>query len=244
MKNKDSAVATAKQIFEDRYKDATVAFCAGSYIRGEATEYSDIDLVVLYPCVDCAWRESFVFNGWPVEAFIHDPDTLRYFFSEVDIPSGVPSLPNIVAEGVQVPHECVDGAVFKTVARELLEKGPAQLSEDTDRNIRYNITDLVDDLRNPRSKSEAISTGVRLYEVLANYYFRSRKIWSASGKSIPRRLRSVDAEIARKFESGFENLFSNGIADEVILLTQELVAPQGGFNFDGYKRIAPKEWRK
>lgn len=244
MKNKESAIATAKQIFETRYKDATVAFCAGSFIRGEATESSDIDLVVLFPKLEFAWRESFVFNGWPVEAFIHDPDTLRYFFSEVDIPSGVPSLPNMVAEGIQVPVECVDGTTFKTLAKELLDKGPAPLSDDADHNIRYTITDLVDDLRNPRSKSEAIASGVRLYEVLADYYFRSLKVWSASGKSIPRRLRTVDAEMARKFENGFEALFSNGLTDDVISLAQELVAPYGGFNFDGYKRTAPKEWKK
>ena len=99
MKNKESAIKTAKHVFESRYKGATVAFCAGSYIRGEATEHSDIDFVVLYPKLDQAYRESFLFNGWPVEAFVHDPDTLRYFFYEQDIPSGVPSLPSMVLEG-------------------------------------------------------------------------------------------------------------------------------------------------
>jgi hypothetical protein len=30
-------------------------------------------------------------GGYPIEAFIHDPATLEYFFLEVDRPSGVPA---------------------------------------------------------------------------------------------------------------------------------------------------------
>jgi hypothetical protein len=38
-----------------------------------------------------------------VEAFVHDPATLKYFFFEVDRASGVPSLPQMVVEGVEIP---------------------------------------------------------------------------------------------------------------------------------------------
>lgn len=51
----------------------------------------------------CAYRESFTFGGYPVEAFVHDPATLEYFFLEVDRPSGVPALAQMVVEGIEIP---------------------------------------------------------------------------------------------------------------------------------------------
>lgn len=73
---------------EKRYRDATAVRAAGSLVRGEGTAYSDLDLVVVYARLPAAYRESFVFEGFPVEAFVHDPETLEYFFAEVDYPRG------------------------------------------------------------------------------------------------------------------------------------------------------------
>ena len=87
MKEKVISVATA--ICQQQYPDAAVLFVAGSFIRGEATEFSDIDLVVVYELLPNAYRETFRFAGLAIEAFVHDPQTLHYFFSEVDRPSGV-----------------------------------------------------------------------------------------------------------------------------------------------------------
>ena len=68
----------ANAIRAARYPDAAVVFAAGSIVRGEATPYSDLDLVVVYPRLACAARESFRHDGYPVEAFLHDPETLEW----------------------------------------------------------------------------------------------------------------------------------------------------------------------
>ena len=73
-----------------RYADAGAVFAAGSIVRGEGTPFSDLDLVIVYPQLERAYRESFRFDGLPVEAFVHDPATLEYFFTEVDRPTGIP----------------------------------------------------------------------------------------------------------------------------------------------------------
>src|SRR4051794_40453736 len=93
-------IDVANAIRTDRYKDAGATFAAGSIVRGEGTPFSDLDLVVVYAHLPSAYRESFRFDGYPVEAFVHDPTTLEYFFLEVDRPSGVPTLPQMIAEGV------------------------------------------------------------------------------------------------------------------------------------------------
>ncbi len=67
MKTAEQARVIARRVIESKFSSAQVAFCAGSIIRGEGTSTSDIDLVVIFPDLKQAWRESFVFDGWPVD---------------------------------------------------------------------------------------------------------------------------------------------------------------------------------
>ncbi|MDV3348989.1 nucleotidyltransferase domain-containing protein [Leptothoe sp. LEGE 181152] len=100
----DELIEIAINLQKQHYPDAEIIFLAGSIIRGEATATSDLDLVVVFQQLPAAYRESFQFEGWPVEAFVHDPETLRYFFFEVDSPTGIPSLPAMVSEGIEIPQ--------------------------------------------------------------------------------------------------------------------------------------------
>ena len=98
-----SPVAAAQGVWRERYQGARVIFLGGSVMRGEATPTSDLDIVVVYECLPNAYREAFVYGGWPVEAFVHDAGTLAEFF-ESDRRRGVPALMSMVWEGVEVPE--------------------------------------------------------------------------------------------------------------------------------------------
>lgn len=137
-------------------------------MRGEGTDTSDLDLVVVYERIDAAFRVSFIYAGW---------------------------------------------------------------------------TSLVDDLRSPRSRTELIATGTALYTVLADHFLLGQGRWSASGKSIPRRLASVAPVFAIRFDEAFELLFVSGRTQAVIGLCAEVLASNGGWLFDGYKAVAPSDWR-
>ena len=84
----------------------------------------------------------------------------------------------------------------------------------------------------------------QLYSVLANFYFRSKGLWSAKGKTIPRRLKKVDAEFAAKFLSAFDAAYRDGRPDDIVSLASDLLANHDGFLFEGYRVDAPPEWRK
>jgi hypothetical protein len=244
MRAPESALQIAQKMVAARFGTADVAFCAGSIVRGEGTEHSDIDLVVVLPALKAAWRESFLYEGWPVEAFVHDCSTLHYFFEEIDARSGIPSLPQMVDEGILVWGDQLVAQKYKELARQVLLKGPPTLSAENIRNAIYIITDLVDDLRAPRSKAEAVGTAVRLYELLGDFALRSKGVWSGAGKQISRALRRQDPALYGDFVSAFDRFFAADDATGVIALAESIVAPHGGFVFDGYRREAPAEWRK
>jgi len=240
------ARAQARLIHETRYPDAAAVLLAGSVVRGEATPHSDLDLVVLYERVPHAWRESFVSDGRPVEAFVHDVETLRYFFVEVDGRAGTPSLAAMVAEGIDVTAAGDrSGALTATaqqLAAEIIAAGPARWDERELRQRRYMLTDLVDDLRAPRSHAERVAAGARLYELLADCILRAAGRWSARGKSIPRVLGQHDAALAARFVAAFDALFA-GDAGAVVTLVEDVLRPLGGFLFEGHRLDAPATWR-
>ncbi|HEX8687490.1 MAG TPA: nucleotidyltransferase domain-containing protein, partial [Pyrinomonadaceae bacterium] len=118
-----SPVEAARGVWRERYAGARVVFLGGSVMRGEATPASDLDLVVVYERLPNAYREAFVHAGWPVESFVHDPETLEEFF-EADRVRGLPALMSMVGEGVEVPAASEFSAALKRRARELMEAGP------------------------------------------------------------------------------------------------------------------------
>src|SRR5262245_58479268 len=240
----EDLIRVTRQIFDDRYPTANVILLAGSLLRGEGTPYSDLDLVVIFDQLPHAWRESFEFQGFPVEAFVHDPETLNYFLFESCRSANSPAIARMVFEGVEVPRPSEISKSLKRIAADLLASGPPELNDEDERKLRYTITNLIDDIRQPRSREELFASGAELYETLAHYYFRTNGLWPAINKSIPRTFSEADPDLHSRFREGFEQLFAAGRGDKVITLAEEILKRRGGFLFDGYKQDAPPECRK
>jgi nucleotidyltransferase-like protein len=240
----EAAVDVARRLLAVRYAGAAVAFAAGSIVRGEGTPQSDLDLVVIHETLDHAYRESFRADGLPVEAFVHDPATLDYFFVEIDARSGVPSLPQMVVEGVEIPGPTSLSRVLKARAAAVLAAGPPLLDADTERRLRYFVSDLMDDLRSPRSRDELMGAGARLYDSLADYALRRIGRWSARGKAISRALRQYDPGLAAAYGNAFAALFTQGDPAPVLRLAEDLLRDAGGPLFDGFRLDAPRGWRR
>jgi len=232
------------EIFDLKYPDAGVIFLAGSIVRGESTPFSDLDLVVIFDRLPAAYRESFNFQGFPIEAFVHDPETVNYFLHEIDRPSGIPSLAQMILEGVEIPKPNDLSRSLKELATSVIQLGPPGLSEAEVRKLRYDITNMVDDIRQPRSRGELVASGAELYEMLANYYLRTNALWSAKGKSIPRVLSQANADLCLRYAASFDELFAHGRPESAVALVEEILRPRGGFLFDGHRLEAPADYRK
>ncbi len=244
MKNSqiENLIQITNEMLETKYPLAKFAFLAGSIIRGEGTAFSDLDIVIIFEDLPNAYRESFYFKDFPVETFVHTPETLNYFF-ELDAKERIPSLAQMVSEGIEVPGKTELSKTLKNLANETL-KYPPQITKEEIRIFQYWITDLIDDIREPRSKLELTAVGTRLYEAIADCYLRTNNLWSAKGKSIPRNLKKHSPEFYQDFTSSFEELFALGKTEKIINLAENLLAPHGGFMFDGIRLDAPSDWRK
>ncbi len=241
---RDRLVAVAQRIYREKYPEADVLFLCGSVVREENTATSDLDVVVLYDTLPHSYRDSYYFEDWPVEAFVHDMDTMRYFFVEVDRPSGIPSLMQMVSEGIEIPDRTKRSALVKKWARQVIEAGPEPWTKERIDRSRYAITDIVDDLSATRDHVEKQAILIRLYEQFAEHFFRARGEWSAKGKWIPRRMYQVDPSFAKRYLDEVDRVFQGGHPDVLLaLIEEELKAHGGGFLFEGYRLDAPVTWR-
>jgi Nucleotidyltransferase domain len=235
-------IKAARRIFRERYEGARVLFLAGSVMRGDATPTSDLDIVVVYERLPNAYREAFTCEGWPVEAFVNDAETVKHFFDS-DRRRGRPDMMSMVLEGVEIPEACELSAELKLRASEIFEAGPPPLGEDELSLRRYRLTDWVDDIRHPRSTEELVATGAYLYGDAADFFFRSRNLWSSHSKTIPRRLRQADADFAERFSRAFDALFSSKDSAPAVVLIEQMLEPFGGLLFDGFRKDALAEER-
>lgn len=92
------ALLAARAVIATRYPNCDAAVLAGSFVRGQATATSDLDLVIIDETVPSSYRESFIADGYPVEAFIHSSTTVLAFFQQ-DKKRGRPSMQRMMAEG-------------------------------------------------------------------------------------------------------------------------------------------------
>jgi hypothetical protein len=233
----------AREVLEARYRDADSLLLAGSTTRGEATETSDLDLVVLFPFLERSFRESFVHRGWPVEVFAHDAETIEYHFIEKDRASGVGAMLWMVHDGVAVPRETALNRRIKARAAALLAAGPPVWTTDESDYSRYTITGLLDDLRAPRNEAEYRATVAGLIHLLANHYLRARTQWGANSKTIPRRLAKADSALATRFDVAVAAAF-RGESVRLFEIADEILARDGGRLFDGYRSVSEAAWRR
>ncbi len=236
------ALTIAEAVFHTRYNGAAFAYAAGSIMRGEGTYLSDIDLVVVFDHLKAARRESFTVDSVPIEAFVHDPETLAWFVNE-DVARGRPSILNMIVEGKIVgPGQGAAEALRAEVAARL-RNGPLPFSTISLNGLRYEITDAVDDLRGDRTAEEVLAIGAMLHPKLVELALRGRGHWNGTGKWAPRLLTNIDADLAVRFDSAFRTLFTRGDGGPVIALAEAELAPHGGALFDGDCRDAPASWR-
>lgn len=235
---------TIQKLIKERYPDAKAAFWAGSVASNQGTSSSDLDLVIVYESLPHAYREAFIYDGWPIDAFIHDLDTLRYFCGKLEASDGKPALINMILTGREIlePHECSSEA--KNIAEQALAKGPDSWNQEQIDKERFLITDILDDIRSPKNKEEQIISAVHLFEPLLQFYFRTQKKWAASGKSLIRLFKQENPELAEEWTTAFESLVKTGDSTAVETVVAKILEPYGGYLWDGFRSDAPADWRE
>ena len=238
----ETAMRAASSVLASRFPGNSFAFASGSIIRGEGRKGSDIDLVVVFDRLETAWRETFLEGDFPFEVFVHDPETLSWFF-ESDIARGYPVIIHMVATGQILGPNPDKGQVWRDYAADILRAGPPELEGEKLSALKYQITDLLDDLHGERAAPEVRAIAALLYQPLADLMLLGRGRWSGRGKWIPRLLRELDRDLADSFDDAFGRASAREV-EALCNLTRRELDRHGGPFFAGDKRTASQQARR
>ncbi|AFS70565.1 nucleotidyltransferase domain-containing protein [Exiguobacterium antarcticum] len=226
------AKQSARLIIETRYPDCDAALLAGSFVRGQATATSDLDLIVFNESVADSYRESFTSDGYPVEAFIHSSTTIRDFFRQ-DRERGRPSIQRMVTEGLVLRNHALLAPLKAQAQTELLAGPPVLSLAEADR-ARYFLTDLLDDFIGVTDRTEGLGIAARLLEQATDFRLRTSGHWTGQGKWLIRSLAIVDPVEAKRLTDAFEVYFRMDKKQPVIDLVEQWLDAQGGRHFEGF----------
>lgn len=216
----------------DHFPNCDGALLAGSVIRGEATDTSDLDIVIFDKNLKTAYRESFFEFGWNIEVFVHNLTSYKEFFKS-DCERARPSLPKMVSEGIVI----IDSGIIESIkqeANDLLEKGPEEWSAETIKIKRYFITDSLDDFIGSTNRAEEIFIANTLAELVSEFVLRTNRKWIGTSKWVVRSLRNYDEKFADHFVEAFDSFYKTGDKNKIIVMVDEILQPFGGRLFQGF----------
>ncbi|PYZ97469.1 nucleotidyltransferase [Alteribacter lacisalsi] len=223
---------TAQNLINNHFAGCDGAILAGSVVRGEDTKTSDLDIVIFDGRIPQSYRESLIYQEWPVEVFGHNLESYRHFF-KTDCERGRPSMPRMVAEGKVI---CDKGEIeaIRAEARDLLDQGPELWSVKTIALKRYFLTDVLEDFEGAERRHEELFIAGSLMIQLSDFILRTNGAWSGDSKWYARALKAHDSAVAERLILAFDHFYRTGEKEKVILLTEEALAAHGGRLFDGF----------
>ena len=219
----------AKKFVSTHFPECEIALLSGSVVRGEETPSSDLDIIIID---SVSFRKSYLFFDWPIEAFVHNKESLDYTFF-IEKHHGIPIVTRMCAEGVIIKGDEAANDLIKKGKENLLD-GPSELSQKKLDEARYTISDLIIDFEGSEVEEEDIYTVTALTDCLHRFILRANQMWTGEGKWMYRSLRKYDEAIAERFTQCINNFYKTNQKDELIQFVDEILHPYGGRLFHEY----------
>lgn len=226
-------VEVAERLVHRDYPDCLLAVLGGSASRGEHTEFSDLDIVIVDDQVtDSYERNTVEFENWIVELFFLNSMGFREIF-DAGVEVSNPTLQKILAEGI-ILRSTPEGLEVREEARQDLEYGPMPWSSFDIERQRYIITEYMMDLKGASAYMDVWFTANRLSTILCEFVLRSNNRWIGEGKTLYRLLALFDGQKAAELEEALERLYRHNQKDRLLSLAARWIEPFGGPFLTGY----------
>jgi len=227
-------VAAARALVEERFPECLAAFVAGSVIEGRGTRSSDLDMVIITVEEEAPYRESLIYEGWPVELFVHTTESYLHYF-ESDAKSRMPALPTMCLGTILVDRDGT-AAKARSDAETLLLKGPEAPTEDELASMRYALTDLLDDFLDVTDRQQAAFVAQALSEGSATLILTVRGKWSGKAKWLAKALDAGCPGLSERLVGCLRSFWREGDKEPLASFAQMALNEAGGRLWEGYRQ--------
>jgi uncharacterized glyoxalase superfamily protein PhnB len=233
----DDPVGAATALVRERFPGAVAAFLGGTVLGPLRTPTSDLDVVVVLPEGAGAFRETVTYAGWTAELFVNTTSGLRRLVAR-EVAARRSPLIDMLGGGVVL----AGGATARALAghaRELAAAGPPPATDEEMADLRYGVSDLLDDLRGASDPGEMAFVAVRLLDAAARLALTAGGSWLGTGKWLGRRLAAHDPGLHRDLLAGLRAALA-GDTGPLDAATVSVLDRVGGPRLAGYRREAPR----
>lgn len=214
------------------FPDCQVALLGGSASTSKLCDTSDLDIVIFEDSPAGAYRETFDYAGWTIEAFILTTDTFDSFIAAA-AKDALPSLLRMCAEGL-ILYDNGCASTYQKKAKLALDAGPNEwLPEEVDR-ARYEITSALLDLIDNQHRAERLFIVGSLIHPLVTFILRTQRKWCGEGKWALRALQSCDAPLSDSLITALEQFYRNDDHTALEQWVRAILKPHGGLLTSGY----------
>ncbi|MFD8805462.1 nucleotidyltransferase domain-containing protein [Streptomyces sp. NPDC059597] len=227
-------VEIARRLVGERHPGARAAFLGGSVVTERRTAMSDLDVVVLLDGEPAPYRVSLRWSGWPVELFAHTEASWEAYVGR-EVRRGRSPLLFMCAEGELLFD--VDGVGMRIAAeaRELVDAGPPAVSREEVDDLRYALTDLLDDLAGSGDRAERLFIATELARRSGELALVVRRSWRGGGKWLARRLEVAVPGLGDRLGRGVREVL-DGRDELLVSVVDEVLGEVGGRLWVGYRR--------
>lgn len=237
--SRSAPVNTARALIDERYPKAQQAWLSGSVVLGGATSTSDLDVTVLLDEAE-PHRVSLVYQGWPVEVFVHTEASIRWFVAR-DVARRRPTMARLVSSGVALLPGG-NGAVLQEQCAAVVAAGPAPLTDAELTMARYTLTDLLDDLAGGADQELLDAIAIDVWRSTAELHLAVNRAWTGSSKWLIRELRQLDeatnGDVTSRLRVGLLAALS-GTVSALTAVADEVLDDVGGRLWAGLHLAAP-----
>jgi hypothetical protein len=226
-------IDAATDLVRHRFPHALAAFLGGTVLSPARTPTSDLDIVVVRPDGE-TYRETVRHHGWPVELFLSTPVTYERILGR-EVAARRSPLAHMVGRGAIIVDSDGTAARLQAEAAELLRQGPPPVSAEHVEDLRYGLSDLLDDLTGATDVDESTAIATRVFTETALLALTLHGAWLGTGKWLARHLRAADPGLHDTLMAAFRT----AVAGEKAALTEvtgEVLDRAGGRLMEGYRR--------
>lgn len=228
-----TALVQAVDYVLKRFDKVLGIIAAGSILRGNGDENSDIDTFII---IDSDYRQRIqkFFNGVRFELFVNAPQFIPQYFDE-EQNGGSASTAHMLATGHVVLNQSPLIDKFRQEAQEILHGKPVY-DEQSLINQRYMLADRFEnalDLRERDPMMGLVLIGAALSDMLV-YQFQKQGKWIPRHKDILAILRNEEPQLANLVEQYYQQV-GDECFDTACLIADYTIGVRGFFEWESDK---------
>lgn len=228
-------ITIARSFVEELHAGADASILGGSAALGRATSTSDLDIAILYEAGKSNYAETVRYRGWIVEAFIHTPASLAFWYEkEKSVRCAV--LGDICARGLLLT-DYGPGKTWQEQARLYMEQGPLPLTAGERDLRRYDLSCSLDDLTGSTIPAETFAIASEVFHQASELLLLQHRMWLGKGKWAVRRLEQIShVQEATDLLAWAASTGNN--QHKLVKIARDILKNNGGYSMEGFLRGA------